>query len=194
MNDVNDESLEYECIVIGASAGGMNALSAILRALPDYFPLPLIIVQHRSRDYPDLLEKVLQHKSRLTVNQAEEKVKIEKGFVYIAPPDYHLMIERNRTFSLSMDEPVNYSRPSIDVLFESASEVYGKSLMGIILSGANRDGAAGMLTIHQNGGFTLAQDPKEAEYPYMPEASIQLGTVRHVMKLKEIENFLIKLS
>jgi two-component system chemotaxis response regulator CheB len=191
---VNAKSVKYECIVIGASAGGMSALSAILIALPDNYPLPLIIVQHRSRDYPDLLENVLQHKSRLAVKQAEEKAKIEKGIVYIAPPDYHLMVERDRTFSLSMDELENYSRPSIDVLFESASAVYGRTLIGIILSGANRDGAAGLLTIRQNGGFTLAQDPRDAEYPYMPEASIQIGAIRHVMKLKEIENFLINLS
>jgi two-component system chemotaxis response regulator CheB len=127
------------------------------------------------------------------VKQAEEKIRIETGNVYIAPPDYHLLVERDRTFSLTSDALVNYSRPSIDVLFESAAEAFGSALIGIILSGANRDGATGMNTIRRRGGLTIAQDPREAEYPFMPEASIQTGAVGQVMRLDDIKHFLINL-
>ncbi len=178
---------KYEAIVIGASAGGLSALTTILGALPASFSLPVIIVQHRYRDQMNLLEEILQNKCKIQIRQVEEKEKVEAGIVYIAPPDYHLLIESDNTFSLSSDPQVSFSRPSIDVLFESAAATYRKSLIGIVLTGANKDGAAGLLAIKKAGGLTIAQSPEEAEYPYMPQAAIDKGAATLVLTLKEIQ-------
>lgn len=184
----------YEAVVIGTSAGGLYALSTILQALPANFPLPIIVVQHRSKDERNLLEDVLTQKCSITIKQVDEKEKIENGIVYFAPPDYHLLIERNRTFSLSCDARVNFSRPSIDVLFETASWVYEDKLLGIILTGANHDGAAGIKRIKKQGGTTIAQDPASAQYPMMPEAAINTGSIQHILKLGDIKDLLINIS
>lgn len=180
----------YEAIVIGASAGGLYALSDLLQFLPQDFCLPLIIVQHRSKDSGALLEEVLQSKCRLTVKQADEKERVAAGFVYVAPPNYHLLVEHDRTFSLSADMLVGFSRPSIDVLFESAAEVYRERLIGVVLTGSNSDGARGVRTIHAAQGVTIAQDPQEAQFPPMPQAAIQTGCVRHQLTLASIGKFL----
>lgn len=182
--------MQCDAIVMGASAGGLWALSAILERLPENFPAPVIIVQHRARDESARLEEVLQAKTRLRVKQADEKESIQEGMAYIAPPDYHLLVEKDRSFSLSCDPPVLYSRPSIDVLFESAARVYESRLAGIILTGANRDGAAGMEAIQKRGGITIAQDPSEAQYTAMPQAAIDTGSVQYIFTLKEIKDFL----
>jgi two-component system chemotaxis response regulator CheB len=189
-----DSSPKYSAIVIGASAGGLYALSTILEVLPADYPLAIIIVQHRAKDKKDLLEDVLQHKCKIGIKQADEKEKIEKATVYIAPPDYHLLIEHDLTFSLSADAHVNYSRPSIDVLFESAADVYADKLIGIILSGANSDGAAGILAIRAHKGLTIAQAPEEALFPVMPLAAIGTKGVTHVFTLAAIQNFLLNLN
>ncbi|MCW3119991.1 MAG: cheB [Chitinophagaceae bacterium] len=183
---------KYQAIVIGTSAGGLSALSGILEKLPAGYPIPMIIVQHRSKDQRDLLEQVLQSKCKIRVKQADEKERIESGFVYIAPPDYHLLIESDRTFSLSSDQQVHFSRPSIDVLFESAAIVFKHSLIGIILTGANNDGAAGIVEIKKYGGLTIAQDPAEAQFPFMPEAAIKTEKVKYVWTLSGILDFLLK--
>jgi len=185
---------KYEAIVIGTSAGGLYALSAILEKLPASYPIPVIVVQHRSKDQRDLLEEVLQSKCRIRIKQADEKEKIESGFVYIAPPDYHLLVEDNKTFSLSADEPVRYSRPSIDVLFETAAVVYKDSLVGIILTGANNDGAAGTVAVKKSGGLTIAQAPAEAQFSTMPSAAIETNKVNHIQTLPEIQDFLLKIA
>lgn len=185
---------KYKAIVIGTSAGGLYALSAILEKLPAAYPIPVIIVQHRSKDQRDLLEEVLQSKSRISIKQADEKEKIEGGFVYIAPPDYHLLVEADKTFSLSADEPVRYSRPSIDVLFETAAAAYKDSLVGIVLTGANNDGAAGTIAIKRAGGFTIAQQPAEAQFPIMPKAAIETNKVDQIQTLREMQEFLIKIA
>jgi len=138
MNILSDKA--FKAIVIGTSAGGLSALSTLLEKLPPSYHLPIIIVQHRAKDQKSLLEEVLQPKCKIKIKQADEKEKIEKGVVYIAPPDYHLLIENDLTFSLSCDELVSYSRPSIDVLFESAALAYRETLIGIILTGASNDG------------------------------------------------------
>jgi len=177
--------------VIGTSAGGLYALSAILEKFPADYPLPVVIVQHRARDQKELLEEVLQHKCKIKIKQADEKEKIEKGLVYIAPPDYHLLIENDHTFSLSSDEFVRFSRPSIDVLFESAAMVYRDKLIGIILTGANSDGAAGIVAIKKYGGLTIAQNPDEALFPSMPAASIETNAVEYIWTLSEIQKNLI---
>ena len=184
---------KYEAVVIGVSAGGLHALTEILKELPASFPLPVIIVQHRSRDERTLLEEILQTKCRLTVKQADEKEEIKSGIVYIAPPDYHLLIEDDKSFSLNYDPPVNYSRPSIDVLFESACCVYWIKLIAIILTGANNDGAAGMKKIKESGGTTIAQNPETAAYPYMPQAAIDAEGIQHVLNLDEITKFLLNI-
>lgn len=185
---------KYAAIVIGASAGGLYALSSILGKLPVGYVIPIIIVQHRSRDKKDLLEDVLQHKIKVKVKQADEKEKIEKGHVYIAPPDYHLLIENDLTFSLSADEQVKFSRPSIDVLFESAAAAYKENLIGIILTGANNDGAAGISEIKKYHGLTIAQNPKEAAFPVMPTAAIETTGITHIWTLSEIQDFLLNIN
>lgn len=182
---------KYRAVVIGTSAGGLTALSTLLENLPLNYPLPIIVVQHRSKEPRDLLEEILQTKCKLKVKQADEKERIESGFVYIAPPDYHLLIENDCTFSLTADEAVLYSRPSIDVLFESAASVYTSSLVGIILTGANGDGARGIRTIAEKNGLTIAQNPDEALFPAMPLASIDTKKVNHIFTLAEIQSFLV---
>jgi two-component system, chemotaxis family, protein-glutamate methylesterase/glutaminase len=184
---------KYDAIAIGVSAGGLQALTRLFEKLPIDYPIPVVVVQHRAKDQKYLLEEVLQQKCRITIKQADEKEKMHGGFVYIAPPDYHLLIEDDRTFSLSSDEYVSYSRPSINVLFESAAEVYKNKLIGIILTGANDDGARGIFTIRKYGGLTIAQNPNEALYPYMPQAAIKTGCVECIWNIEEIVKFLLKL-
>ena len=184
---------KYKAIVVGASAGGLYAISYIVEKLPQRYPLPIIVVQHRAKDQKDLLEEVLQSKSRIRIKQADEKESIESNIVYIAPPDYHLLIEKDETFSLSSDVPVHFSRPSINVLFETAAKVFTNTLIGIILTGASSDGAAGIVAVKNHGGLTIAQDPVEAQFPFMPTASIETKEVQHIWILPEIQNFLLKI-
>lgn len=190
--ELND-TRNFSAVVIGVSAGGLHALISILSKLPKEFSLPLIIVQHRGKDHKELLEDVLQTKCLLKIKQADEKEKIEKGYVYIAPPNYHLLIEQDETFSLTSDVYVKHSRPSIDLLFTTAAEVYKEFLIGIILTGASSDGAEGILEIKRSGGFTLAQNPLTAEYPYMPQASINTGAIDLIGTLEEITSYLINI-
>ena len=187
-------ALNYEAIVIGTSAGGFMALSTLLENIPADYRLPIIVVQHRAKDSHELFEEVLQRKCNIKIKQSDEKEKIHSGNVYIAPPDYHLLVEADRTFSLSSESPVQFSRPSIDVLFESAALVYQKKLVGIILTGSNHDGAAGITTIRRMGGLTIAQDPAEAQYSLMTQASIDTNSVNHIWSLAEIRDFLEKLG
>jgi two-component system chemotaxis response regulator CheB len=182
---------KYDAIVIGASAGGLHALISILKPLPSNFPIPVIVVQHRAKDERSMLEEVMQHKCNINIKQADEKEEIRHGIVYFAPPNYHLLVERNGTFSLSYDVPVNFSRPSIDVLFETAADVFNKRLLGIILTGANKDGAQGMKKIKELGGTTIAQQPGTADYPEMPEAAISTGAIQHILTPEAIGSFLL---
>lgn len=184
---------QYEAIVIGTSAGGLFALTTLLEQLPKNYPIPLIITQHRSKDYKDLLEEVLQSKCQILIKQADEKETILSERVYVAPPGYHLLVEEDYTFSLSADENVSYSKPSIDVLFETAAEAYREKLVGILLTGANSDGASGMSVIRKNKGLTIAQSPTEAQYPAMPQAAIDRKAVDHIWVLKEIRDFIVQL-
>jgi len=186
--------MNYKAIVIGASAGGLNALQEILAPLPADFRLPILIVQHRFPTADDLLTFALNESCRLMVKEADEKDYIEPGYVYVAPPNYHLLVERNRTLSLSADAKVCYSRPSIDVLFESAADVFLSQLIGIILTGANHDGTAGLKKIKQNGGLTLVQDPATAEAEIMPRSAIQANAVDQILSLADIAALLVQLS
>jgi len=182
-----------EAVVIGVSAGGMAALDTILPLLPKEFLLPLIIVSHRHPDSGDYLERHLGKKCALPVKQALRGEIITPGTVYIAPPDYHLQIESDFTFSLSLEAPVNFARPSIDVLFHAAAAAYGPRLIGIILTGANDDGSRGLKKIKEMGGLTVVQDPESAEIPQMPRAAIAAANPHHILHLREIPAFLARL-
>ncbi|HPE34589.1 MAG TPA: chemotaxis protein CheB [Bacteroidales bacterium] len=186
--------MNYNAIVIGVSAGGISALSTILPQLPGNFPLPVIIVQHISPNTDNFMVNHFNHICQLKVKEADEKESIQPGTVYFAPPNYHLLVETDFTFSLSVEERVNFSRPSIDVLFESAADAWHTGLIGIILTGASTDGSKGMRIIKKRGGYTIAQDPQEAEVPVMPEAAIKIGGVDRKMTLSEITTFLLNLQ
>ena len=185
---------KYEAVVIGVSAGGMSALGMIIPELPPDFDLPVIIVQHRDEDSDTFLSEFLNTKSAVKVKEADEKEKILPGTVYIAPAGYHLLIEEDRTFSLSVDPLINYSRPAIDVLFESAADAYEDQLIGMVLTGSNADGSHGLKKIKNFGGMTLVQDPEEAESDYMPRAAILHCAPDHVLKLQEMAPFLYDMS
>ncbi|MCI5223748.1 MAG: chemotaxis protein CheB [Candidatus Electrothrix sp. AR4] len=184
----------YRAIVIGASAGGIEAVTEILASLPARFTLPLVIVQHLHKEQDDYLIQFYNSRTQLEVEEAKEKEKIVPGRVYIAPPDYHLLIEQDETFSLSMDEKVNYSRPSIDVLFESAADVYSGELTGVLLTGANNDGAQGLRRIKKNGGLTLVQDPETAKFPEMPRSAMACTEIDHILTIHELGIFLTALQ
>ena len=184
----------YEAIVIGVSSGGMNALKIISSSLPVHFNLPIIIVQHLSAHSDSHWIKLLNEKSRLNVKEADEKEKIEKGNIYIAPPNYHLLIEKDKTFSLTIDERVNFARPSIDVLFESAAEAYKNKLIGIVLTGSNSDGTKGIKRIKDCGGLAIIQDPNTADSEYMPKSAIAAIKPDYIVSLEEIVELLIKID
>ncbi|MBN1991840.1 MAG: chemotaxis protein CheB [Anaerolineae bacterium] len=186
--------MDYQTIVIGTSAGGLKALQEILAPLPADFALPILVVQHRLPAPDDFLAFSLNESCQLTVKEAEEKEPIKPGLVYIAPANYHLLVEQDKTLSLSAEAKVCYSRPSIDVLFETAAEAYLSSLIGLILTGANNDGTAGLKKIKEKGGLTIAQDPTTAESGIMPYSAIQEKAVDKIMSLAEISSFLLQLS
>lgn len=190
--------MKLEAIVIGVSAGGWDALNTILPALPREFTLPVVIVQHLSPDSEGYLAQSLNKRCLLKVKEADEKEPIEPGTIYIAPANYHLLIEEDRTLSLSISEHVHYSRPSIDVLFETAAEAFGPRLIGVVLTGASADGSQGLKKIQERGGLTLVQDPATAESPIMPQAAIKTihaegRLVDYILPLKEIAPFLMKI-
>jgi len=185
---------QYQAVVIGASAGGLQALSTILRQLPQNYALPVIVVQHIAEDMTPLLADYLDKCHDISVREAEELQPIESGTVYIAPASYHLLIEEDKTFSLSIDPRVQYARPSIDVLFESAADVFGANLVGVILTGANSDGSQGLRTIKAMGGMTVVQNPDTAESPEMPSMAIAGTTVDHLLTVEEIGLLLAELT
>ncbi|MCM8539031.1 MAG: chemotaxis protein CheB [Lentisphaeraceae bacterium] len=182
--------MKYEAIVIGASAGGLKAMMAILGSLNELLPVPVFVAQHRSQQSNNYLEELLNQFGTTRVKEAEDKMPIEKGILYLAPPDYHLLIENKNYMALSLDEPVNYSRPSIDVLFESAAEVYKDKLIGIVLTGANSDGTAGLKEIKSAGGLTIVQDPKTAHVATMPESALTIDP-DYVIPLDKMSEFLL---
>jgi two-component system chemotaxis response regulator CheB len=186
--------MPYEAIVIGASVGGLEALKIVLSALPASFPSPVAIVQHIGERSESFMAELLNQASRITVKEAEDKESLSPGTAYLAPPGYHLLIEPDRSFSLSVDERVNYARPSIDVLFESAAEVFGETLIGIILTGANADGAQGLKTIKEYGGVAIVQSPEGAENPAMPKAALTTTEVDYVVSLEQLTQILLQLT
>lgn len=183
---------KYEVVVMGGSAGSLDALSHILPLLPAHFPLPILVVVHLPPDKDSVLVEVLQNKCALAVREAEDKEPLAAGTVYFAAPDYHLLLESDRSLSLSCDEPQLFSRPSIDVLFESAADAVGPGLIGIILSGANNDGAAGLAAVTREGGVALVQSPEEALSAYMPEAAAKACPDAKILPTEQIAEFLKK--
>lgn len=183
-----------EAVVIGASAGGVTALLTLLTGLPETFRRPIVAVLHLPDDRDSLLVEIFQHRLPIAVREAADKERIAPATLYFAGPGYHLSVEMDRTFSLSCEAPVHYSRPSIDVLMASAADAYGASLAGILLTGANFDGAAGLAKIRQQGGLTVVQDPAEAEVSTMPEAAIRKLRPNLILTLDGIRSLLLKLD
>jgi two-component system chemotaxis response regulator CheB len=180
-------------VVVGASWGGLHAMSALLETLPQGLETPIAFAQHRAAGgEAEGLEALLQRHTRRVVRQAGDKDRIEPGHVYVAPPDYHLLVERDG-FALSTDARVQHARPSIDVLFESAADVYGGHTVGIVLTGANADGAAGLRAIADVGGVAIVQDPATAEARQMPDAALAAARADAVLPVPEIGPFLLGL-
>lgn len=201
VNTLIDEDLRTKianrkvgAIVIGASAGGIKALLNLLGELPANFPVPIIIVVHMPGSRESRLVDVFQYHMAIKVTTAEDKDHILPGHVYFAGPGYHLSIERDRSFSISCEEPVHYSRPSIDILMLSAADSYGDALVGILLTGANQDGAEGMARINEVGGLTVIQDPQEAEIATMPQSALNLFTPDFILPLREIQTLIFTLE
>lgn len=178
------ETLGFDIVAVGTSAGGFAALCKLIGALPSDFELPLAIVQHRARE-SDALAELLQDCTTLRVIDIEDKLPVEPATIYIAPPDYHTLIDDHR-FALSIDGPVGFSRPSIDVFFESVADAYGPRAIGVILTGANADGSRGLREIVNRGGQALVQDPATAEVGVMPASAARLVTRAHILPLDEI--------
>jgi len=186
--------MKYEAIVIGVSSGGMTALKFIFSALPVGFSIPIIVVQHISARSDNEWIQLLNEKSNLTVKEADEKEKIASGNAYIGPSNYHLLIEKDKTFSLTIDERVNFARPSIDVLFETAAEAYKDKLIGIVLTGSNNDGTKGIKRIKECGGLAIIQDPETAESSNMPSSAIAAIQPDYILSLEKIIELLIKIT
>lgn len=182
-----------EAIVIGASAGAVQALSQILPRLPVNYPVPVIIVVHVPAS-PSGLVSLFRSKCDISVREPEDKEPILPGAVYFAPPGYHLLVEHDGSFALSMDEPILFSRPSIDMLFESAADRYGNALIGIILTGANEDGAAGAAAIGEAGGTVLVQSPDSALAAAMPKAALARCPSAQTFPLEKIADYLVRLG
>ena len=179
-----------QAVAIGASAGGIDALFALLGPLDRPARAPIILVLHLPEQYESRLVQVFGHRTRLSVEEAQPHSPVGDGTIYFAPPGYHLLVERDRSFSLSCDPPVHFSRPSIDVFFESCADTYGDRLLAMVLTGANDDGARGLAAVKAAGGLTAAQDPAEAMHPAMPEAAIRLADPDFVLPLAQLGRLL----
>jgi two-component system chemotaxis response regulator CheB len=175
----------YALVVVGTSTGGLHALTRLLAALPGSYRLPILIVQHRSKDSDERLGGILRASSQLPVREPEDKEPLESPGVYLGPPDYHLLVEQDG-IALSTEEPVAFSRPSIDVLFESAAYSYGSAVIGVLLTGANRDGTRGLQEIKSRGGYVIVQDPESAESNYMPRHAVMNLLPDRVLGLEQI--------
>ena len=187
-------SSQYKAIVIGGSAGSFQGITKILSSLPEDFALPIILCLHRLKHVRNGFVEALSIKSIKPVTEPVDKESIKRGQVYLAASNYHLSVELGNFFSLSTEEMVNNSRPSIDVTFETSAYVYRQKLIGILLSGANRDGAWGMKRVHDLGGLTIVQDPQECVIDTMPTAALNLSPIDHTLKIDQIVDFLSELN
>jgi two-component system, chemotaxis family, protein-glutamate methylesterase/glutaminase len=175
-----------ELVVVGTSLGGLNALLEFVRGLPATLSVPIVLVQHRGATAETTLVEMLSQGTALTVVEAEDKVEMKPGTIYLAPPDYHLLVEADGTLALSTDAPVRSARPSIDVLFETAADAYGDRLIAVLLTGASADGAAGLSHVKRRGGCAIVQDPATAECATMPSAGIAATRVDYILPLRQI--------
>jgi two-component system chemotaxis response regulator CheB len=180
-------------VAVGASWGGLNALGRVLNALPGDFRLPVAVVQHRARDGRELLAELLGARSVLRVRESEDKDALTPGCVHLAPQGYHLLVERGHV-ALSVDRPVEFSRPSVDLLFESAAAAHGPATIGVVLTGSNADGAKGLRTLRRRGGFAIVQDPDDAERPEMPAAALAEAGADAVVPLAGVAPLLVELA
>jgi two-component system, chemotaxis family, protein-glutamate methylesterase/glutaminase len=175
-----------DAVVIGASAGGVEALSQLLPALPAGLRASVFVVQHLPRDRSSLLVEIFAPRCAVPLQEAQDKQPVEPGHVYFAPPDYHLLLDAGPRLALSVDAPVHYSRPAIDVLFQSAAELYGPRLLGMVLTGGNQDGAEGLASVRAAGGLAAVQDPADALMPLMPECALARGPADFVLPLRAL--------
>ncbi len=185
---------ECKALVIGGSAGSLDVLMKVLPAIDVDISFTIVIVVHRKQGTDSLLSDLLASKTALRVKEVEEKEPVEPKTIYIAPSDYHLLIEKDLTFSLDYSEKVNYSRPSIDVTFQSAAEVYTDKLVCMLLSGSNADGVNGLITVREFGGETVAQDPSTAQVEYMPAQAISKSNVSKVLLIDEMAAYINSLN
>lgn len=181
-----------QTIVIGGSAGSIPVVNKILLGIPKNFKTPIVICLHRMKTIPEGLREVLAPNYSGILAEPNDKDPIKEGYAYIAPANYHLLVcKENSSFCLSTEEMVNYSRPSIDLTLCSMARAYKNHLLGIIVTGANKDGAHGMNCIYKNGGITIAQDPEECAAPFMPQSAIELNCVKHIFKTEQIISFIL---
>lgn len=183
-----------QAIVVGASAGGVEALLKVFGQLPKGFGVPILVVLHLPDERDSQMAQVFGHRLAIPVQEAQDKQNIQPGTLYVATPGYHLSVEADRSLSLSLEEPVHHSRPSIDVLFESAADVFGPNLLAVVLTGANNDGAQGLAKVRELGGITVVQDPGEAQVSTMPEAALALQEPDHILTLQGIGQLLAALE
>jgi two-component system chemotaxis response regulator CheB len=183
-----------EAIVIGASAGGVEALLNILSPLREGFVLPIIVVLHLPEARRSQLAEVFARRVAMPVLEAIDKTRVEAGTLYFAGPGYHLSVEQDRSFSLSLEPRVHHSRPAIDFLFESAADAYGPTLAAVLLTGANQDGARGLAQVKQHGGLTIVQDPEEAQIATMPQAALDLHQPDHILPIRGIGRLIVELE
>jgi two-component system, chemotaxis family, protein-glutamate methylesterase/glutaminase len=194
VNAIDIQRQAISAIVIGTSAGGVEALTRILPSLPASMPVAILIVVHIPRERPSLLTDIFRQKCVMRVEEGIDKADIKPGHIYFAPADYHMLVDAGPQIALSVDDVIQFSRPSIDVLFESAADVYGKNLLGILLTGGNEDGASGLAYIARCGGTTVLQDPAEAASSAMPEGALKVMTPTHVLRLDEIAALLMTIA
>jgi two-component system chemotaxis response regulator CheB len=183
----------YQLVIIGGSAGSLDVLLSVVAQLRPDLPVPVLVVVHRKQDNDNLMESLLSNKSTLPVKEAEDKEPLLPGNIYIAPADYHLLIEKNNSIALDASEKINFSRPSIDVSFQSAAEVCGDKLICILLSGANADGTEGLTVAKQAGALLIVQDPLSAEVSFMPLQALKTLSVDHIIRGDEIATLLNEL-
>jgi two-component system chemotaxis response regulator CheB len=177
-------------LAIGGSAGSLQVVLSVLTAIGNSFPFPVLVVLHRNGFFESSLEDLFSARTGLSIKEVEEKEPLLDGTVYLCPADYHVLLETDRSFSLDYSERVHFSRPSIDVTFRSAADVYGAGLMGLLLSGGNVDGAEGMQYVKDRGGVTIVQDPATADVPYMPQQAITRMRPDHILPTAEIPAFI----
>lgn len=191
---MEENVLKEKCVIIGGSAGSLQVILYILSHLPQDYHIPVIVVLHRKNDHNSNLTEVLNNRSCLPVKEAEDKESIVPGMVYVAPADYHLLVEKGHTFSLDASEKVHFSRPSIDVTLQTGAEAYGEGLISVLLSGANEDGTEGLERVYKVHGIRIVQDPQDAQVQYMPQSAITHHRPEQILNKQGISDYLNTLT